>query len=524
MIRKVGALLLALAGTAAPLAGQSFTTDDPLIRSIWREGMEHSQLERLAQPLMDSIGPRLTGTPNLTAGMAWLVKTYAGWGISARTEPYGTWKGWREGWLHVDLLQPRVRTLEAHLLGWSPGTSGPVEGDVVALGDFRSAADFQAWLPQVRGRFVLVSFPQPTCRPDSDWITNALPVEWQKLQRERAAGDSAWTAHLSATGVATRDLALRLEAAGARGVFSNRWSSGWGVDRVFNAHATRIPEIDLSCEDYGLVYRLSQANQHPRVRVEAQAQFLGEVPVGNTIAEIRGTEKPEEYVVLSAHFDSWHAGSGATDNGTGTIVMMEAARILEQVYPHPKRTILIAHWASEEQGLNGSAAFVHDHPNVVQGLQALFNQDNGTGRIVSLSASGFLGAGGLLADWLSRVPDELKQDLRFTVPGTPGGGGSDYASFDCAGAPGFSLGALPWNYFAYTWHTNRDTYDKIVFDEVRRTATLTAMLAYLAADDPRRMPRDPRNLAGVINPRSGAPVGSWPQCHDGERSYSQYTR
>ncbi len=515
-------LLVGALATAGSAAAQSFPSDDPVIRAIWHEGMDNSQLYRLGQALMDSIGPRLNGTPALKAGDDWLVKTYASWGIPAREEQYGTWKGWREGWLHVDLLQPRVRTLEAHLLGWSPGTNGPVQGDVVIFPDVKTPADFEAWLPQARGKFVLVSFAQPTCRPDSDWITNALPAEWQKLRQERAAADTAWLARLKAAGVTARELAPKLEAAGARGVLSNRWSDGWGVDKVFNAHAARIPEIDLSCEDYGLVFRLAQNSQHPVLRVDAQAQFLGDVPVFNTVAEIKGTEKPNEYVILSAHFDSWHAGSGATDNGTGTITMMEAARILKQVYPNPKRTILVGHWASEEQGLNGSAAFVEDHPDIVKGLQALFNQDNGTGRIMTVSASGFLGAGALLADWLERVPDDLKGELRFQVPGNPGGGGSDYASFDCAGAPGFSLGSLPWNYFLYTWHTNRDTFDKIVFDEVRRNAVLTAMLVYMAANDPRSTPRVQR-IPGA-NPFTGRPSAGWPKCTPAQRDFSQYPR
>ena len=269
MKRMLGLLSLVAAATT-PLSAQSFPTDDPVIRAIWQEGMPASQVVRLAQPLMDSIGPRLMGTPNIRAGHDWLVKTYEGWGIPARNEQYGTWKGWRQGWLHVDLMQPRVHTMEAYLLGWSPGTNGPVEADVVALPEVKTPAEFQAWLPNARGKFVLVSMGQPTCRPDSDWISNALPATWQTFRAGRAAADSAWQARLVATGVRGRDLASTLEAAGARGVFSNRWSNGYGVDKVFNAHATRIPEIDLSCEDYGLVFRLVQNNQHPRLRADAK--------------------------------------------------------------------------------------------------------------------------------------------------------------------------------------------------------------------------------------------------------------
>ncbi|MCY1541673.1 Peptidase family M28 [compost metagenome] len=232
------------------------------------------------------------------------------------------------------------------------------------------------------------------------------------------------------------------------------------------------------------------------------------VPTLNTIAEIKGVEKPNEYVVLSAHFDSWDGGTGATDNGTGTITMMEAMRILKKVYPNPKRTILVGHWGSEEQGLNGSRAFVEDHPEIVKNIQALFNQDNGTGRVVNLSGQGFLNAYDYLTRWLAPVPAEIKNEIKTTFPGTPGCGGSDYASFVAAGVPAFSLSSLSWDYGTCTWHTNRDTYDKIVFDDVRNNAILTAILVYMASEDPAIASK----VKSVLppNPRNGEP-GKWPQ-------------
>lgn len=278
--------------------------------------------------------------------------------------------------------------------------------------------------------------------------------------------------------------------------------------------------MDLSCEDYGLVYRLTEKNQGPVVRAFADAEFQGEIPVFNTIAEIRGTERPDEYVMLSAHFDSWDAASGATDNATGTITMLEAIRILRQVYPNPKRTILVGHWNGEEQGLNGSRAFVEDNPKVVTGLQALFNQDNGTGRVVNMSAGGLVGAAPFLAEWLSKVPNEISRHITFQFPGTPAGGGSDHASFLCSSAPGFSLGALNWEYGTYTWHTNRDTYDKVIPDEIRNNAVLTAMLTYLAAEDTRTVPRQQRIMPVGAN---GQP-GVWPACVPATRSSTQSTR
>jgi Zn-dependent M28 family amino/carboxypeptidase len=240
----------------------------------------------------------------------------------------------------------------------------------------------------------------------------------------------------------------------------------------------------------------------------------------NTIAEIKGTEKPNEYVMLSAHFDSWDGASGATDNGTGTVVMMEAMRILKQVLPNPKRTILAGHWTSEEQGLNGSRAFVKDHPEVVAGLQALFNQDNGTGRIVEIENPGLLGASESLTRWIARIPGEIADSIRLQFPGHPSSGGSDYASFVCAGAPGFNLGSLDWGYNMHTWHTNRDTFDKIIFDEVKQNAVLVAMLAYQASEDPEFTARDRRTVLARGFGRRANPnaAPAWPTCRDGNRT------
>ncbi len=196
-----------------------------------------------------------------------------------------------------------------------------------------------------------------------------------------------------------------LADAGAAGVVTSLWSQGWGVDKIFGTRATKAPVVDVSCEDYGLLFRLADRKQSPVVRLETQSEALGEQPVFNTIAEIRGTEKPDEYVMLSAHFDSWDGASGATDNGTGTITMLEAARLLSIAYPKPKRTIIIGHWSGEEQGLNGSRAWAADHPEVVQHLQALFNQDNGTGRIQTISTQGLTGAGRALRQLVRAAAD-----------------------------------------------------------------------------------------------------------------------
>lgn len=524
------ALLLVPPGAAA----QSFPTDDPILRRIWDEGMNRSRVYPLSQTLNDSIGPRLTGSPRLQAGADWVINKYAAWGIPARTEQYGTWLGWNRGSSHLSLLQPHVRSLDAMMLAWSPGTprGEPIEAPVLLLPDLADSAAFAAWLPEVEGKFVAISFPQPTCRPDAAWEEYTRPTEearmmarfmggqepgnvFTRMRDERAAAEAAWRTRIDNTGYGALALPGALEQAGAVGILTSEWSNGYGANRIFQARTNHVPTFAVSCEDYGIVARLAERNQGPVLRAQAEAEFLGDQPAINTIAEVRGSQMPDEYVVLSAHFDTWDGGTGATDNNTGTVIMMEAMRILKAVYPNPKRTIVAGHWNSEEQGLNGSGAYAADHPEVMQGLQALFNQDNGTGRVTGVSAMGLVGAPEFLGRWVGQLPDEMTRNLRLAIPGNPSSGGSDHASFACAGAPAFSLGADGWDYFSYTWHTNLDTFDKVVMENVQWNAVLTAMLAYLAADDPETMPRE-RRIPG-IDRRTGQP-GTWPDCRIPQRT------
>ena len=515
LVALAAALLVAPAAAQAQFPGMqgppgpAFTTENPVLRRIYALGMDSSQTQRLAQVLLDSIGPRLVGSPSYQSAGDWLVNTYRSWGITARQERYGTWLGWRRGISHIDLVAPRVRSLEGTMLAFSPGTDNrPVRGELIVLPDLADSVAFQAWLPQVRGKYVAISYPEPTCRPDSAWASYALASTWERLRTSRQAERAAWARRIDSIVPSARQLPVRLEAAGAVGVVTSNWSGGYGTTRVFNAYTQRVPTVELSCEDYGLVSRLATNNQRPAIEVVADARFSGQQPTFNVVGEIRGSQLPGEYILLSAHFDSWDAGSGATDDATGTVIMMEAMRILRQVYPNPRRTILAGHWNSEEQGLNGSRAFAADHPDIVQNLQASFNQDNGTGRVMNISAAGLVRASGNLARWLSQVPTDLIRGLNFGMPGSPSGGGSDNASFSCSGAPGWSIGSSGWDYFAYTWHTGRDTYDKLSFDDVKINATLVAMLTYLASEDPERISLERRT---VLQGQRGQP-GTWPQC------------
>lgn len=514
----VSGVVILLAGSMPSSAeAQRLATDDPVLRAIWDQATDGSQLESLAQTLLDSLGPRLTGSPGMERAQDWAVRMLRSWGVEARLEEYGTWEGWERGTSHVDLVAPRVRSLEGRLLAWSPGTQGrPVEAGVAFPPDIESAMDWQEFLGTVSGKWVMLSFPQPTCRPDAQWVQFQMEGSGLRMAQARQEAGQRWgrSLQVAAADGGVSDVHAALEAAGAVGIITSDWPGSPGTTRVFDAMNRTTPTFELSCEDYGLVHRLAANGQNPTIRLRAEAENLGEVPVFNVIGEIRGSELPDEYVMLSAHFDSWDGSSGATDNGTGSVLMLEVMRVLSTVYPEPRRTILIGLWSGEEQGLIGSRAFTEDHPEVIEGLQVLWNQDNGTGRVQNISAHGFVDLSGSLARWLAQVPAEVSAEIDLELPGSPGGGGSDYASFVCWGAPGLALGALSWDYGTHTWHTNRDTYDKVIFDDLRNNAVLTASLAYLAAEDPERVSRRQRD---VIQGRGGGP-GEWPTCSRAQRS------
>jgi carboxypeptidase Q len=465
---------------------------DDVIDNMIKEANENSQLERLAHEMLDVVGPRLVGTPEMKNAHDWAVQTYKSWGIDAENQQWGEWRGWERGITHIDMVSPRVQTLDGMQLAWSASTpEGGVTAEVITLpANIKDSVAFKNWLPSVKGKFVLIDMKEPTGRPDYNWEEFATEESFTKMKENRDAQTKAWRENIARSGYNSRTIGGALESAGAVGLIASNWSSGFGVNKIFSSRVKTIPTIDIELEDYGMLYRLAEYGNKPVIKVVAESKELGAMPTFNTIGTIKGSEKPNEYIILSAHFDSWDGGQGATDNGTGTLVMLEAMRLIKKFYPNPKRTIIVGHWGSEEQGLNGSRAFVEDNPEIVKNLQASFNQDNGTGRVVNINGAGFLHSYEYLTRWLEAVPKDITQHIETEFPGSPSGGGSDNASFVAAGAPAFNLSALNWSYWNYTWHTNRDTYDKIVFDDVRNNAILTAILTYMASEDPEKTSTD----------------------------------
>ena len=491
------------------LVSFSVKSQNDIVKNIVDEASNNSQLEALAHELLDVVGPRLTGTPQMKNAADWAVQKYTDWGVNARIQEFGEWRGWERGVTHIDMISPRIRTLFGMQLAYSPSTSQKgITGGVAMIPEVNNKEEFNAWLETIKGKFVLSSMYQITGRPDYNWEKSATPESFKKMKEQQREVSRKWYSNFRKMGINRRSLNKTLEEAGAIGILSSNWAGGFGANRIFSADTEKIPNIDLRLEDYTMLHRMAQNGVGPEIRVVSTSKDLGIVPSFNTLAEIKGSEKPNEYVILSAHFDSWDGATGATDNGTGTIVMMEVMRVLKAVYPNPKRTILVGHWGFEEGGLNGSRAFVEDFPDIIDNTQAVFNQDNGTGRVVNIGGQGFLNSYEYVSRWLFPVPAKIKKHIKTDFPGMPGGGGSDYASFVAAGVPAFSLSSLDWSYGDYTWHTNIDTYDKIIFDDVKNNVILTAILTYMASEDESKASREKRIMPK--NPRTGKQA-SWPK-------------
>lgn len=229
--------------------------DDAVIKAIQKEATENSQLEKLAHELMDKIGPRLVGSPQMQQAHDWVVNKYTGWGVSAKNEKWGEWRGWERGITHIDMISPWVRSLEGTQLAWSPSTGGKaVTAEVIILPDLEDSIAFAKWLPAAKGKFVMISMNQPTGRPDYNWEEFGKKESVEKMKRERDILTDSWTNRIKKTGYSLQTLPAALEKAGAAGILTSYWSRGFGVNKIFGARTKKIPTVDISLEDYGLLY------------------------------------------------------------------------------------------------------------------------------------------------------------------------------------------------------------------------------------------------------------------------------
>ena len=516
MLKKVSTLLLPLIFLLPPTITGEESTDPEIQIKIRDQGMYYSEIMRTMHYLTDVYGPRLTGSPNLKAAGEWAIRQMHSWGLqNGHLEP---WDFGHPGWLNERLTAHILSPVKDHLvceaLAWTPSTNGTVTAQAFQIipPERPAKAELDAFLEgvkdKVKDKIVLVGKHQvvpvtlnPAPRRRDDQQTRAAYDP-----RNPSAGQFAGPRRAAAQPQRDRLTASQIDAqieefllsAGAR-LRVNDAARDHGQIRAFANRtydpAKALPTVVMRNEDYGRISRLLADG----ASVELEFNILNRIyPEGrtayNVVAEIPGTDKKDEVVMLGGHLDSWHAATGATDNAIGCAVMMEAARILQSLKVKPRRTIRVALWSGEEQGILGSQAYVREHfgsyedpkPEFLK-LAGYLNIDSGTGRARGASVFGPPEAAAILRQALT--PFEDLGIMGVVASRSRRIGGTDSTAFSNAGLPGIGLGQDPIEYGSYTWHTNLDTYERIIEDDAKKSAIAIAAAVYHLAMRDQLLPR-----------------------------------
>jgi carboxypeptidase Q len=528
--RSVVSLLVAVATGAVAVGAQGRTGQDVLWQ-IRQEATTNSKILETVHVLTDLYGPRLTGSPELVAAGHWAVAQMESWGLrQGRMEPWDFGRpGWTNERLSAHLVSPVRDPLVAEALAWTPGTNGPVRGTALRVTPPQRPleADLTTWLEglrdHVRGRMILVGEPRqipvtftpPALRrEDADVISqlNAAPAEGPAAPQGGRGGRGGPRGPQPLTAAQVDERLDRFLVEHGALVRINDAGRDHGQIRAFNNRtydpSTAPPTVVMRNEDYGRIARLLGGGRDVELEFDIVNRMHEEGRTQYTaMAEIPGTDLAHEVVMLGAHLDAWHAGTGATDNAIGCAVMMEVARILVAVGVQPRRTIRVALWSGEEQGLLGSQAYVREHFGTVEdpkpGFESFagyFNLDNGTGRVRGMSVFGPPAAGDVLREALAPFRD--LGVLGATTTRSRARASSDHSSFNAAGLPGIQILQDPIQYQSHTWHTNLDTYERIVEGDAIASATAIAGAVYHLAMRDERLPR----FTAEEMPRGPAPT------------------
>jgi carboxypeptidase Q len=516
-----GVLLATLPRLAAVAAQSQETLDYALIGKIREEGLQRSQVMEHIVWLADVYGPRLTGSRALKQASAWAQKKFQEWGLANIHEeefPFG--KGWSLVRFDAHMTEPQVSPLIGYPKSWTPGTAGRIAADV-ALVSIKDEADFAKYRGKLKGKIVL---PQPAravrlledrvvLRMNEHDIKEALTTPIPSARQTRSQTEARRTRELQSKmqkflleeGVAAvfeRGSESDLSAGGSDLSWQTQRTDGGTIfvqsGGPRDANAGKVPpQVVLAVEHYNRMVRILERNVPVKVELNIQANFHEDSKGSNLIAEIPGTDLAHEIVMIGAHFDSHHAGTGATDNATGSAAMMEALRILKAVGAKPRRTIRIGLWGGEEQGLLGSRAYVKEHfadPAALQEkgqlkpghekLAAYFNLDNGTGRIRGIWAQNNLAVMKVFEQWA-----EPLRDLGVTIISPRPVTSTDHLAFDAVGLPGFQFVQERLEYNSRTHHSNMDVVDHVMREEMIQVATVAAIFAYNAAMRNEKLPR-----------------------------------
>ena len=520
-------LALVLSFSARALAQQK--VDLGTITRIRYEGFRDSKIMELAGGLMDAIGERLTGSPNLKRANQWTRDELASFGLTnPHLEAWGPFgRGWANQYVNVRMTAPDVVPLIAYAKAWTPGTNGAVSGRCIRV-NIAEKKDFDKYRGKLAGMIVLFG-PDAEVKPITEAPFHRLsddelakigeyqiPSEHPPFNYAEFLKRQQFTKELNQFFADQKVLAVLDQSRSAAGGGTVFVQSGGSYKP---GETTTVPQLVLAIEHWTRIERLLKQKKDVTVELNVANTFYDDDPIeNNTVAEIPGTDKRDEIVMLGAHLDSWHAGTGATDNGAGTIVMMEAVRILERVFQdskvQPRRTIRIALWTGEEQGLLGSQSYVEQHfgsrppmaepemkgmptllrreagPVTLKAEQAkvsgYFNVDNGTGRIRGVYLQENQAVEPIFATWM-----EPFKDLGMTTLTMRNTGGTDHLSFDAVGIPGFQFIQDPIEYSTRTHHSNMDLYDRLQPDDLKQAAVIVASFVYEAAIGDQMLPRKP---------------------------------
>ncbi|RMG21787.1 MAG: M20/M25/M40 family metallo-hydrolase, partial [Bacteroidetes bacterium] len=495
---------------AFPLLAQQEQIDYDMVYNIKREGLQNSEVMDIAFYLTDVAGPRLTNSPGYTRAAEWAKGKFEEWGLkNAALEPWGEFgKGWENQKLYIAMTKPYYAPLIAAPKAWTPGTKGLVKGEVIFM-DVEDEEDLHSYQGKVKGKIVLLkpssevetSFEADARRfteeelaemakqPLSSRSSRYDPARLAQWRKQRALMEKV-NAFLSVEGAA---LVLR----GTRGREGTLFTSG---GRGYRSNASpELPTIELQAEHALRMARLLEEGIEVAVEAEMKNVFFDkDLQSYNVVAEIPGTDPQlkDEIVMLGAHLDSWHSATGATDNAAGSAVMMEAIRILQAAGAQPRRTIRIALWSGEEQGLHGSRNYVKNHfgdPSTMEmkpeydKFAGYFNIDNGTGRIRGIYLQGNDAVRPIFEQWF-RPFDDMIDNRTITIRNT---GGTDHLAFDQIGLPGFQFIQDPIAYSTRTHHTNMDTYERLQKEDLMQMACIVASFVYHTAMRDEKLPRKP---------------------------------
>ena len=538
LLRRVAFLLAAIVAAIAFVEAQTEKLDYATIGRIRDEGLARSQVMDHVSWLSDVYGPRLTGSPAIQQASEWAMRKFSEWGLtSPHQERWKFGKGWSLVRFSAHLVEPQVQPLIGFPVEWSAGTKGTVAGDVVRV-QIANEADFAKYRGKLAGKILLTQPPRQVrmlegpiiLRMDDKWIAEAeiTPVPAARGGRggQAAAGAGAPTAaeeEPAGGGRGNQAAAFRqklsefLAAEGALAIFERGGDSDMaagGSDltwqqqhpdggTIFPAGAaprdenagTGVPRITLAVEHYNRMIRVLDKGLPVKVELNVETKYYDETGMNgfNTVADFPGSDLASEVVLLGAHFDSHPYATGATDNATGSAAMMEAVRILKAAGVKPRRTIRVALWGGEEQGLLGSRAYVREHLAEIETMTlkpehakiaAYFNSDNGTGRVRGIWMQGNLAVRPIFEQWIAPL-----RDLGVTILSPRAVTSTDHLSFDNAGIPAFQFLVDRLEYNARTHHSNMDTMDRVQREDMIQQATVIAVFAYDAAMRDEKLPR-----------------------------------